>query len=396
MIDNAGKRQPSHFDDTICYVGDVAYYRGTPEGLKDQIERSLKLKRGASQKDLLRAKKDLLEKIGGRSSSSVYKNQMRSVVPLYLEHRREEAKNPEFLSEHSLYESVSTMEKHLVPWFGNERLENLDQEGWEAYCEVKCRTHTLVNHRKVMNHFLKWCVHRKFLKYRPELEIPKRAKRKKRQRAVLTPDETKKVMTAANGKALLYIGMYLLMGMRNMEICKLRWDEVDLELGALQVNPLNNRRRKARAIPINTFVLELLRRLRLKQKGDWVFPSRKGKKPYLSPKGGIRKAWAKTLSAAGIDRHITPHDLRATFETHMGTLSEFTDIQREKMAGAAIDVQKNDYITMNVDQLRGLEQAVKIEGLDEIFENKLDSEKPKIRAIVKSTIRGNPRGKHNN
>ena len=165
--------------------------------------------------------------------------------------------------------------------------------------------------------------------------------------------------------------MYLLMGMRNMEISKLRWDEIDLEKSALRINPKSNRTRKMRVIPINPFVLTILKQRKSFIRGDWVFPSRKPSKlPHFS-KGSFRKGWARVLRIACINRNITPHDMRATFETHMHKNNSFTDTQREKMAGAAIDVQKNIYVNMSVDDLRGLESSVQISGLDSILQEKI-------------------------
>lgn len=158
-----------------------------------------------------------------------------------------------------------------------------------------------------------------------------------------------------------------------MEICKVRWDEIDLETKALKINKFSNRRRKERVIPINGYVLSLLKEAFKTKKNDYVFPSAisTGLKQHIDPSGGIRKQWAVAIKNSGIKRHITPHDLRATFETFMHTNKNFTDTQREKMAGASIDVQKNICVTMDVEHLRGLEKSVVVSGFDKIIrENK--------------------------
>lgn len=366
------KREVSHFDDEIVFYGDNAYLRASPEGLNRRVEISLGIKKTATQKDILRRKREVLDSIirlGGTGG----KNTFELVAPLYIKEREKEALNPKHLSARTLKETQGLMYNHLIPFFGKKRIEKIDQALFDDYCFCKKEKDiNLVNHRKVLSHFLKWCVRKNYLRYKSELLIPKGASKPRREREVLTDEEVKRFFENADGKILLYISFYILMGMRNMEICKLRWDEIDFEKKSLFVNPLNNRRRKMRVIPINSFVLKLLKSKRNEAMGDWVFPSarKNGKKPHLDPAGGIRKQWLKLLRAASITKHITPHDMRSTFETFMHTNPNFTDTQREKMAGAKIDVQKDIYVKMQAEQLRGLENSVQIEGLSAILKDK--------------------------
>lgn len=370
------KREQTHFDDEIFLVGGIYYYRGTPVGIGRRIESSLEIREGARQKEILLAKKAFLESIE-RLGSATGRNTIADLGEKYLKDREKEALNPKNLSGASLYESVHIMRDHIIRVLGKIRIEEMDQKQFKKYCEKRSALN-LVNHRKVMNHFLKWCVHENFLKYTLVVEIPKSFRKPRRPRAILSDDEITKVVEACEGKVLTYVMLYLFMGMRNMEICKLRWDEVDLENKVIRINPENNRRRKARAIPINRFVLKLLKSGKLENQAtdwrkDYVFPSARsnGVKPYMDPKGGIRKAWLVVLKEAGVDRHLTPHDLRATFEKFMHINTEFTDTQREKMAGAKIDVQKDIYVhELAAKDLKGLEESVQVKGIADILKNK--------------------------
>lgn len=367
--------RPFGIEDVIL-IGKTYYYRGTPYGTKKQIEKSLGIKEGAKKKDVLAARERFIE--SKQHVGSVYgKNSFALIAKKYLAHREEEAKDPNHLSASSIYECRNLINNHLIPFFGNTRIEEVTQSQFSDYCKIKFEQNNMAlpNHRKVINHFLKWCVQYEILKYRPELQIPKFAKKEKRQRRVLTESEIKNLIAACDGSILLYVSMYLLMGMRNMEICKLRWDEIDLKNAALQVNAKSNRTRKARAIPINPMVLNLLRQEKLNAKNDYVFPSKikDGKYEHIHHGGGFRKSWMKAVERSGIKGNLTPHDLRATFETHMHINTSFTDSQREKMAGAQIDVQKKNYVSMTVDHLRGLESSVQVKGLDSILEKKIIS-----------------------
>lgn len=361
-------RKTVSFDSEIFIKGGVYYYRGTPFGHRKRLEKSLGLKEGALQREVLRVKKETLESLervgtsGGRNSFSV------------LSQRYVESRLSENLSESTRFEIRSIINSHFVPFFKAIKVEEFDQPLFTEYCLFKKKSNlNLVNHRKIMNHFLKWCVQNGYLKYRPELEIPKAAHRERREREVLTASEIKSILSINEPRTLLYLALYLFHGMRNMEILKLRWDEVDLEKRGLFINRMSNRRRKARAIPVNDFALELLKAIKSKSKSDWVFPSRKkgGKYPHINPVGGFRKPWKRALKAAKITRDITPHDLRSTFETFMHTRPDFTDTQREKMAGAKIDVQKDHYVKMQIDQLRGLEESVQVDGLEKVIAEKI-------------------------
>ena len=380
----APKREPVHFDDEIFLFGDDYYFRGTPSGLKKQVERSLGLKRGVSQKVIAEAKSDLLKSLELEGPTKGDK-QLKRLAEKYISDRHKEALNPEYLSKRTADETEHVMRSYLIPMLGSKKVTEIGQKEFKEYCESKkIKGLNVVNHRKVLSHFLKWCVHEKHLRFRVEIEIPKSSRKKRRERVVLTEDQIKALVSACDDKVLLYVLMYLFMGMRNMEICKLRWDEVNLELGELFVNPMSNRRRKARSIPINGYVLTLLNEWKKTAKSEWVFPSAVsgGKFGHMNPYGGIRAPWTKALATAGITG-VTPHDMRSTFETFMHTNAAFTDTQKEKMAGAKIDVQKDIYVKMQARQLRGLEESVTVEGIGKILDSKV-------------TIRGKVRGKRAN
>jgi integrase len=367
------KRIPVKFDDDIFEVNGAYVYRGTPFGTKKRREVSLKLKVGAPQKDVLAAKKKLLEDLergGSRGGSSSFT----SLSERYISSRHDEAKNQNVLSTRTAYEAEAIIRQHLQKYFWSKRIEEIDQPMFSDYCRLKSKKLNMVNHRKVMNHFLKWCVHEGYLKYRLVLEIPKAATKPRRKRVVLTDAQIKSLIAACvadkGDRLKLYVFMYLFMGMRNMEICQLRWDEVDLKDRAIRINPMSNRRRKSRVIPINSHVFDLLKNR--ERVNDYVFPSftKAAKKPFMDSTGSIRKPWDAALIRAGLTGKITPHDLRATFEKFMHTNKNFTDTQREKMAGAAIDVQKNIYVSMDASDLRGLEESVQIKGIDKILGGK--------------------------
>jgi integrase len=360
---------PSDFDDDIYIRNGIYWFRGNPAEGKPRIERSLKIREPATQKSVIRAKNELLEAEQNRGYVKGRTDFM-YIAKKYIEERTLEF-NENLLSEKTLAESKKVMLDHFR-FFERTKVEEISQPLFTEYCKAK-RNITVHTHRKVMSHFLKWCVQSGHLKMRPEIQIPKFAKKPVRQREILSEDEVKLLFKHLRPDATLYHAMYLLMGMRNSEILKLKWENVNLETGALRVHKSTNKSKKPRVLPINAWVLALLKAQ--PRKNEYVFPTRTpgGKKGHRDTTAAFRKPWAKALKDAGIVRHLTPQDMRATFEYWMHKNTAFTDTQREKMAGANIDVQKNIYVTMDVGALRGLENSVQIEGLDQIMHEKIPS-----------------------
>ncbi len=262
---------------------------------------------------------------------------------------------------------------HLGKFFGKIRMEKLSsdlEDLWDEYCD-QATVIDLANHRKVFQGFLKWCRRKRYIKYVPELEIPAVDRRERR---VLKPHEIKILFTHAKGSLLIFISMYLFMGMRRKEIMTLRWSGIFLDEGYLVLNKSEVKTRKGRPLPINAFVLGLLRQRKSQQqifKSDFVFPNRDDHKRHADI-GGLKTAWNTCIGRCKWETgYITPHDLRATFEAYAHKSTAFTDTQREKFAGAAIDVQKKTYVRFNADDIRGLEEVVKVEGLSQILASKI-------------------------
>jgi hypothetical protein len=76
-------------------------------------------------------------------------------------------------------------------------------------------------------------------------------------------------------------------------------------------------------------------------------------------------------NAGLVDAGLEPHDLRATYEHYANKRTDFTDTQREKMAGASIQTQRRIYLHgFQAEDLRGLENVVQFDGLESIMSEK--------------------------
>ena len=381
MEEKSPKRIQTHFDDEVfLYPNGNYYYRGTPLWSKKRLEFSLGLKKGATQKEILSVKDEKLEDLKASGATNL-KDNFRGLSVPYLKDRKEEAENPELLSQSSLAECETMFIKHLNPFFGNFLPHQIDQPLFEEYCMAKRKQKVkwrkkiglnLKNHRKVLNHFMKWLFHRKAIKNLVTFEIPKKARVKHRERIVPEDKEVLAIFKFSTGNLLIYVVLYALMGLRNMEILGLAWADIDFVKNTIFVRGENNRTRKDRSVPMNDFVRSLLLAKKALSISKWVFPRQKDNKRHMY-KSAMQMVFKRMLVRAKVNLDLTPHDLRAFFETHMSQNKDFTDTQREKMAGADIDVQKKIYIKMQAEGLRGLENSVKIEGLSDLLSSKIES-----------------------
>lgn len=100
-------------------------------------------------------------------------------------------------------------------------------------------------------------------------------------------------------------------GMRRGELLSLCWQQVDFQRGVIHV--VNTKSAHDRIVPMSQQVRELLLDHRRGAKGQWVFVTKKTKRPIVD----VKKAFRAACDAAGIaDFHF--HDLRHTFATRVG------------------------------------------------------------------------------
>jgi integrase len=306
--------------------------------------------------------------------AEAFRVRLKHVWPKYIDEREDQVlgklKGRKKLSPATLKEMTSIWDKHLIQFFGNKHFSDVDDPLWARYVEQASVSH-LNNHRKVLGGFLRWAKKRGMTRVLPEFEIPEVDVRK---RPILTPDQMRSLIHAAEGKALLFISLYLFIGMRRSEQMHLKWASVDFENRQTYVHDETTRTRKGRPVPLNDTLLRLLAETQADQrargiKTPYVYPMRGNPKRHMRA-DGISKTWHTTLKRAGLEGLIEPHDLRATFETYANKRSEFTDMQREKMVGASTRVQGKHYVSFSADDVRGLEDSIAFAGLDTALERR--------------------------
>lgn len=354
------RREPTR-DPQIFMIDGAYYFRGSVSG--KQIERKLIAN---NLKDAQARKAELIEKYRsfGYASDSTKAIDALNSFGQYL---RKECEN-KALRESTLRGYLQILNSYMKPFWANAMVGDIDQIAFDNYCERYGRRQYRT-HVNVLQRFFSWAVRRRLVTSAPQFETPNWTSRK---REILTPQEIVAILKNADGDLLLFVACYLLQGMRASEITKLEWARVDFKRRAIILRSEDTKTKMAREVPINQFVLKLL--AARDKSGPFVFANKRGvkaKKQYMDG-SSFRYAWGALLKRAGVSRHITPHDLRATYEKYAHLDSRFTDTQREKMVGASIDVQKNTYVRqLSADDIRGLENVVDVPNLNKILIKKL-------------------------
>ena len=136
----------------------------------------------------------------------------------------------------------------------------------------------------------------------------------------LHPDEALKLLKAADkdGHWASYFAVMLYAGPRVSELGAVRRRDVDLRAGVLRLN--RTKSGHERSVPIAAELRPYLERMNLKPGEYLLFVGRQGsgRRPGDPMKHQIsrpEKALRRSLKKAGIERKITPHDLRHTFAT---------------------------------------------------------------------------------
>lgn len=318
------------------------------------IEESLRTKDWKDAKARVAVKIIQLEAAGTAAATLI-------VEDLASQYRADRYADPD-LSEGTLREMDYIFSRHLLPHFGSKKLIDITSGAWKKYCDKK-RGLDLSNHRKTLWGLLKWCQDQDFIAAMPNISrIPRYSRRKRR---IIKPAELREIFTHADGSLRVFLTLALYNGLRRKEIMTLKWKNISLDEKYLAIEKQDNKRRRSRSIPFNDIVLSVLTARRKSVKGSWVFPHALDPKRHADL-GGLKTAWRTCLKRAGLE-DITWHDFRATYEKHLHKSTEHTDMQKEKFADATMEVQKRIYVSMDHEDLRGLETVVQVEGLESLI-----------------------------
>jgi integrase len=151
-----------------------------------------------------------------------------------------------------------------------------------------------------------------------------------------------------------FILVALLTGQRRENLCRMRWDEVDLTGGCWHIPASKSKSKKPTAVPLTELAARLLRHRRKEVAGDWVFPS------YIGSKDGCvrepRKPWQRVLQRAGIS-NLRLHDLRRSVGSWLGASGTNSYIIARALGHQSVR-SGEAYVRLAADPVRNALQAI--------------------------------------
>lgn len=165
----------------------------------------------------------------------------------------------------------------------------------------------------------------RLIKHNP-LELIDRPKLPSKLPQYLTVDEVSQILDSLDGsdsielrnKAMIEL-MYAT-GMRVTELLNLNLDDLYLELGFVKCVGKGN---KERIIPIGEIATDVVEEYLSKARGNLIQPLNKQTALFLNREGnrlsrqGLWKILKNITLKAGIDKQVSPHQLRHSFATHL-------------------------------------------------------------------------------
>ena len=126
------------------------------------------------------------------------------------------------------------------------------------------------------------------------------------------PDEEARLLAATKEplRSLILVGIHT--GIRiQPEALTLKWTSVDLNRGILTVEAAYAKNGRTRTVPLDSIALEVLKALKAKATGEYVFANEDGM-PYRTIRPMFRRA-CRRANLSG----VTPHTLRHTFASRL-------------------------------------------------------------------------------
>lgn len=355
------RRRETNHPDIIQYPNGIYYARLTIEGCRKEV--SLKTKNFA---DASRKYKQMLRDIE-LEKKETDDLRVEDVFDAFMKAKNKLVKNGE-RRQRTIDQYEAVFGKHLYPFFKFKKITEITTEVWEAYCDEK-EKYALVNHRKLLSNFLRWCTDKeqRYITGIPRLPVPRR---KPAPGKALTNEQVMAILSNVRSQKLMaFCLMYLYMAMRSREITALAWSRVHFDKQVIFLGEDDTKTKSARWVPMHSEVLELLTELKQKSKSPYVFPKRGNPKEPMTDTG-IYKSFRTAKIKSGVDYEISPHDFRHTWTTEAHNDPSLTDAQREDFAGSRTITQKETYVHNKVERLRPLAEIVKIDGVTDLLEKK--------------------------
>jgi integrase len=228
----------------------------------------------------------------------------------YLEHSRaNKAKS-------SYERDVTTIQKHMVPMWGDERIDRITSKMIEDYKLRRLDTVTASTVNRELNtikNLFRKAVEWGYLK-ESAAKTATWMKTSKGAFRFLSREEADLLLQAARQSGTQHLHPILAValhtGMRRGEILRLKWEDVDFKKQRILVVSREDGHTKnyeSRSVPMNRFVMDALRKHPRRLDSPYVFCGMDGK-----PFHDVNTSFGHAVKRAGIP-HVRFHDLRHTF-----------------------------------------------------------------------------------
>jgi integrase len=280
----------------------------------------------------------------------------------------------EFFRSHSSALSSKSQENHqmfvknLLAYFGDRKLTEIDERSVVEYRNYRHRQPLKWNPKRTVkgatvNRELA-CLHcifqfglkRKYIGENPAFGVKHFDERQERpSKRMLTVEAEHRILEAAPPHLRVAIVLLVQTGGRTYsEGLSLRWDQVDLVHGVLQLDGSVKTTDSAQPLPLSRLACDVLKEWKKEQgsESSYVFPSpRKPGKPIRS----VKRAWRKALEKAGVS-YFPIYNLRHVFCTRLSWVAPDAVVQRA-MRHSSPETKRHYQLGM-VDQVReGIERA---------------------------------------
>jgi integrase len=256
----------------------------------------------------------------------------------------------------------SAIERHLIPFFGDHRMDRITsedvrrffkqkQEGTSEKTDRRLSNKTLINAMRLLNSIFNFAIVTELLVKNP-CKAVKLPRAERREMDFLRPEEVRSFLAAFTNEEMRCLFTTAVMtGMRRGEILALQWDDVDFNGSVIRVRrsvsggeiqtPKTEKSR--RAIQVGGSLLKMLKehKLRTGGRGLFVFSTKAGS--LLDPDNLVKRVFEPTLRAAGIERHIRFHDLRHTYASILINEGANLKFVSEQLGHASIVITLDRY-----------------------------------------------------
>lgn len=260
---------------------------------------------------------------------------------------------------------------HLKPTLGKTRLDRLDPLQLQSLYRVKLdsslspRSVRIIHAtlHKALTQAVKWSLIPRNVA--SLVELPKDSRK---EINALNERQVKRLLAAVEGDKLeaLYV-LAVTTGMRSGELLGLRWEDVDLEAGTLQVRrtvfngrieaPKTSKSRRNIKLTSNS-----VQALRVHPRvGEWIFCTGVG--TPISVHNLYNRSWKPLLKKADLP-HIRLHDLRHTCATLLLTKGVHPKIVQELLGHSSISITLDTYSHV----LPNLQERA-VEAMEDIFDD---------------------------